>query len=99
MQSINASLNPFTALISAALLVFVTFVNATQTVDNFLNKNDHQRLEIVFDEGLKSTDIMAVYYSVINSKNIPAGVKTNLCAKLAVYHKDSKLGVSFNWNQ
>jgi oligosaccharyltransferase complex subunit delta (ribophorin II) len=31
---------------------------------------------------------------VINSKNIPANVKTNLCAKLAVYHKDSKLSVS-----
>lgn len=71
--------------------VFATLCSATRSVDNFLSKSDHQRLQKIFADGLKSNDLQTIYYSVINSQNIPADSKANLCKKLAGYHKESKL--------
>lgn len=71
-------------------------IDATRTVDNFLSKSDHQRLQQIFSEGVKSSDLQNIYYSVINSKNIPADGKTALCKKLAGLYADSKLNVGFS---
>ncbi|KAG5677239.1 hypothetical protein PVAND_007013 [Polypedilum vanderplanki] len=75
----------------STLLVFVTCVYATRTVDNFLSKSDLQRLNQIFADGLQSSDLQTLYYSVINSKNVPADIKSNLCKKLSALHSESKL--------
>lgn len=77
------------------LLAIVSIVNATRTIDNFLAKPDHQRLQQIFADGLKSSDLQSVYYSVISSKAIPANEKANLCKKLEDLHSESKLNVSY----
>lgn len=73
------------------LLVLVTYISATQTVDNFLSKSDHQRLQQIFSDGLKSNDLQTIYYSVINSNKITPDSKSALCKKLSGLHKESKL--------
>lgn len=90
----NASLLSSVALITI-VCVCLASIDATRTVDNFFTKSDHQRLQQIFSEGIKSSDLQNIYYSVINSKNIPADGKTALCKKLAGLYADSKLNVSF----
>ena len=84
----------FTALIIGLLSVVVTYISATRTIDNFLSKSDLQRLQQIFNDGIKSNDLQTIYYSVINSKKIPSENKESLCKKLPGLHKDSKLNVS-----
>lgn len=84
-------------LISAFITIscfLLATISATRTVDSFLSKSDHQRLQQIFSDGYKSSDLQSIYYAVINSKAIPADVKTNLCKKLAGIHAESKLNVS-----
>ncbi|CRK95597.1 CLUMA_CG009056, isoform A [Clunio marinus] len=69
----------------------IASINATRTVDNFLSQSDVQKLQNIYNEGLKSNDLQSIYYSVINSKAIPADVKANLCKKLSTIHTESKL--------
>lgn len=92
----NCSLffSTFTALITV-LAFLLASIDATRTVDSFLSKPDHQRLDEIFNDGVKSTDLQSIYYSAINSKAIPADVKSNLCKKLSGLHAESKLNVSF----
>jgi hypothetical protein len=71
----------------------VTYISATRTVDNFLSKSDLQRLQQIFNDGIKSNDLQTIYYSVINSKKIPTESKESLCKKLPGLYKDSKLNV------
>ena len=90
---VNIILHFISALI-AVLSCFLAFISATRTVDNYLSKADNQRLQQIFNEGVKSSDLQSIYYSVINSKAIPADVKANLCKKLSGLHAESKLNVS-----
>lgn len=87
-----------TFLLVPAFIVVLGFilssVKATRTVDNYLSKADNQRIQQIFSDGIKSSDLQTIYYSVINSKAIPADVKANLCKKLPGFHTESKLNVS-----
>lgn len=80
----------FTASLTTLLLI-ASSGSATQTIDNFLSQSDLQRLQQTFTDGLKSTDIQSIYYSAINSKNIPAATKTEVCKKLSGLYSESKL--------
>lgn len=86
--------NSFTVLVFGLLSVLVTYISATRTIDNFLSKSDLQRLQQIFNDGIKSSDLQNIYYSVINSKKIPTETKDSLCKKLPGLYKDSKLNVS-----
>jgi hypothetical protein len=72
----------------------VSTIDATRTVDSFLSKADHQRLNQIFSDGFKSADLQSIYYSAINSKALAADVKANLCKKLSALHAESKLNAS-----
>lgn len=72
-----------------ALMLIATCISATQTIDNFLSKSDLQRLQQIFTDGLKSSDLQSIYYSAINSNNIPN--KAELCKKLSGLYAESKL--------
>lgn len=48
-------------------------------------------MQQIFTDGLKSNDLQSIYYSAINSKNIPAATKTEVCKKLSGLFTDSKL--------
>lgn len=84
---------------SILLLVFAITagVYATRSVDNFLSKSDFQRLNQIFSDGFQSNDLQTLFYSVTNSKNIPADQKSALCKKLPGLYGDSKLN-SFEKN-
>ena len=78
-------------------LVLVALINlgaATKTVGNFLSTADQQRLQQVFLDGLKSTDLQSIYYSSINLNSISAADKQGVCKKLAGFYADSKYNVS-----
>ena len=45
-------------------------------------------------DGLKSTDLQSIYYSVINLKSIKNDEKTNICSRISNFAKDSKINVS-----
>ncbi|KAL7046869.1 hypothetical protein ACKWTF_002726 [Chironomus riparius] len=78
-------------LVIGLLSVLVTYISATRTIDNFLSKSDLQRVQQIFNDGIKSSDLQTIYYSVINSKKIPSETKDSLCKKLPGLYKDSKL--------
>jgi len=82
------------SFVLALLACATTLINATRTVDSFLSNQDHQRLQQIFRDGLKSNDLQSIFYSIVNSKSIPAEEKTSLCKKIAAVYAESKLNVS-----
>ncbi|CAO1364736.1 unnamed protein product [Diamesa serratosioi] len=76
------------SILTILLLGCISLNSATRTVDNSLCKGNQQRLQQVFQDGLKSSDLQSIYYSVINHSSAD---KTSLCKKLATIYADSKL--------
>lgn len=82
----------------AILILFLGLTSqifATRTVNNFLSKSDQDRLQSVFQDGIKSNDLQSIYYSALNLKSsLQSQEKTEVCGRLAASYADSKLNVS-----
>ncbi len=74
------------------LLLGLTQIFAARTVNNFLSKSDQERLQSVFQDGIKSNDLQSIYYSALNLKNSLKGPeKTEVCGRLSGSYGASKL--------
>ncbi|XP_059615682.1 dolichyl-diphosphooligosaccharide--protein glycosyltransferase subunit 2 [Phlebotomus argentipes] len=64
---------------------------ADRTTNSYLSPTD-ERLQRVFVEGVKSSDLQTIYYSVLNyGSRLTAADKTALCTRVKTLHADSKL--------
>lgn len=76
-------------LLVAGCLVSVTL--SARTVSKFITKQDQDRYGKIFAEGLKSSDLQAVYFSSA-SAGVTAGDKTpEACKRLVEVYGESKL--------
>lgn len=66
-------------------------IQAARTIDSHLTDADLQRLQQVFADALKSSDIQSVYYGAAGSKMASPADKKEACAHITKLYKDSKL--------
>lgn len=75
------------------LFGFLAHINATRTVNTQLNANDLTRLQKVFSDGIKSSDLQSLYYSAINYAQLNSNEKKDICSRITKVYSDSKLNV------
>lgn len=87
------------SIVAGSLLFLSIFVlgDALRAIDNHLTSDDSVRLQQVFIDGFKSNDLQSIYYSALNSDNLSANEKTEVCSRLVDLHGESKLNVSFGF--
>lgn len=75
--------------------IFV-FGSALKTINSHLDGDDQLRLNVVFNDGLKSNDLQSIFYSSLNLKNLSKEQKAGACSRMNTLHAESKLNVSTN---
>lgn len=75
--------------------IFV-FGNALKTINSHLDGDDQLRLNAVFQDGLKSSDLQSIYYSSLNLKDLSKEQKAGSCSRINTLYAESKLNVSSN---
>lgn len=76
---------PFTIQLAAGV------VTPSNTVDNYLTKDNQLHLQRVFTDAMKSDDLQAVYYASLNVEPTPGSKDRNtLCQRLPTLHKQAK---------
>lgn len=68
--------------------------DALRAIDNYLTSEDNARLQQVFVDGIKSTDLQAIYFSALNLKDLTAQQTEAACQRLVNLHTESKLNVN-----
>uniref|UniRef100_A0A6B2E9V1 Dolichyl-diphosphooligosaccharide--protein glycosyltransferase subunit 2 n=1 Tax=Phlebotomus kandelakii TaxID=1109342 RepID=A0A6B2E9V1_9DIPT len=73
------------------LLVAPLLISADRTTNNYLSPTD-ERLQRVFLDGVRSSDLQTIYYSVLNyGSRLSVAEKTALCTRVKSLHAESKL--------
>lgn len=88
----SSPLRTNTAFLAVAIICLAHCSLATQRViGDHLSDADLQRLQSVFQDGLNSADIQAVYYGALNTKTISDSTKLNTCERITKLYKEAKL--------
>lgn len=77
-------------LVAAALI----YTEAARTINGHLSGSDLDRLDRVFQEGIKSNDLQTIFYSAVNGKSLNVADVNGACQRLEKLHAESKLNVS-----
>lgn len=83
--------------ISFFLFVFSSFLlaEAHLAVNDSLNGDDRLRIQELFQNGIKSSNLEAIYYSAVNIKDLlNEDDKLKVCSRLQNLHSESKFDVS-----
>lgn len=67
---------------------------AARTINGHLSGGDLDRLNRVFQDGIKSNDLQTIFYSALYGKNLDVTDVNGACQRLEKLHSESKLNVS-----
>lgn len=72
----------------------IVYGEAARTITSHLSGSDLDRLNRVFQDGIKSNDLQTIYYSALNGKELDVADLKSACLRLDKLHAESKLNVS-----
>lgn len=67
---------------------------AARPINSHLSGSDLDRLNRVFQDGIKSNDLQTIFYSAVYGKELDLAAVKEACQRLEKLHADSKLNVS-----
>lgn len=67
---------------------------AARPINSHLSGSDLDRLNRVFQEGIKSSDLQTIFYSAVYGTGLDLAAIKEACQRLEKLHADSKLNVN-----